>query len=77
MPTGNPNARNRARRRDPLRRAVRAPLVKPTPVPCPIGRCEHPAGAHDLVAVGHDGHGWPIQGAECKAAGCDCRGALD
>lgn len=75
MPTGNPNARNRARRRDPLRRAVRAPLVKPTPVPCPIGKCEHLAGVHDLVKTGTDGHGWPVAGASCTV--CECEGALE
>lgn len=60
-----------------MSRAVRAPRIEPTPVPCPIGKCEHLAGMHNQVQAGWDGHGWPIEGAKCTAPDCPCEGALE
>lgn len=76
MPKPSRQGRLKAARRDPLRRAVRAPSVKVPPVPCPLGKCEHLAGMHDLVKAGEDSHGWPEPGARCLAPECDCEGKL-
>lgn len=50
VPAPNPNARNRARRKDPFRRAVGAPAKKPTPNLCPLGKCEHAGLLHKRFA---------------------------
>lgn len=70
---GNPNSANRARRKDPFRRAVRAPAIRPEPVRCPLGKCEHLAGLHN-PAYGHTASGSVIERAVCTA--CDCEGDL-
>lgn len=80
MPRGSRVARLQASakaRKDPFNRAVRAPAKAVTPVPCPLGKCDHLAGMHDLVKAGEDSHGWPIAGAWCTAPECPCEGRIE
>lgn len=76
VPGTNPHARNRARRKDPFRRAQRAPVKVVAPVPCPLGKCEHLAGMHRSVLAGWIGPDNPVEGARCTSPGCECEGAL-
>lgn len=64
----SPNQRNRARRKDPFRRAVGAPAKRVQANPCPHGTCEHVAMAH--VEVTDDQQPRAIS---VRCTRCDCR----
>jgi hypothetical protein len=68
----NPNARNRARRKDPFRRAVGAPVKRVTPNLCPLGQCEHAGLLHGERALALERR----TRIACGASGCDCKEEL-
>lgn len=67
MPKPSRQGRLKAARRDPLRRAVRAPSVKVPPVPCPLGKCEHLSGMHGERALALE------QRTRIYCTACDCK----
>lgn len=64
----SPTQRNRARRKDPFRRAQRAPVKAVAPVPCPNGGCPHVDMLHERLTDEQKPRAELIR---CTV--CDCR----